>query len=221
MQTRSIGLEVKTINESGRSIDCIASTETVDSYGDIVEQVWNLQRYLANPVVLFAHNSRELPIGHAENVRVESGALRARIIFATADANPKAEQVWQSVRQKTLRGVSVGFYPNAVREEKRDGRSVLVLSDNELHEISVVPVPANPDAVMRAPGHSASRPTNSDTELVALMASPADHELARIARGADDLGTLMERMPVEATEPTAKTNDDLGSFMASGMEGAE
>lgn len=160
MHTRMLGLHLKSIDRSARAVDCIASTDTIDSYGEIVAQNWRLDRYKSNPVVLYAHNSRELPIGHAENVRVENGALCARLVFSSAEANPKGEQVWRCVLERTLRAVSVGFVPATIRDELRDGRSVTVLDDCELHEISVVPVPANPDAVMRGAGHAGTKRTS-------------------------------------------------------------
>lgn len=146
---RSHGLALRAIDEEKRSVEVVASTESLDSYGEIVAQNWRLDRYKRNPVVLFAHNSRELPVGKAEDVRVEHGSLVARFVFATAEANPLAEHVWQSIRQGTLRGVSVGFMPNDVRYEKRDGKDVYVLDDNELFEISMTPVPANPDGLAK------------------------------------------------------------------------
>lgn len=147
---RSYGIELRSLNETARSIEVVASTETIDSYGEIVAQNWKLDRYRSNPVVLFAHRSRELAVGRAENVRVENGALCATFVFATAEANPLAEQVWQSIRQKMLRGVSVGFMPSEIRYEKRDGKDVCVLDQNELFEISMTPVPANPEGLAKA-----------------------------------------------------------------------
>ena len=70
-------------------------------------------------------------------------------MFASAKANPLAEQVWQSVQERTLRAVSVGFKPREVRKETRDDKDVYVLSDNDLYEISVVPIPSNPEALTR------------------------------------------------------------------------
>jgi HK97 family phage prohead protease len=133
-----------------RTMDVVASTEALDSHGTVLDSAsWKLERFAANPVVLYAHDQRELPVGYAEDVRVEGGELRARLRFVTAAANPLAEQVWQLVRQKALRAVSVGFFAGASKTEKRGGREVAVLSDNELLEISVVPVPSNPEAVAR------------------------------------------------------------------------
>ncbi|NOU33328.1 MAG: hypothetical protein HOO96_35980 [Polyangiaceae bacterium] len=161
----------------------MASTAAVDSYGEIVEQVWKLERYMANPVVLFGHQSRELPIGRSTFVGVRGGQLECTVRFASPEANPKAEQVWQLVKEDVLRAVSVGFMPGSVRYEKRGGEDVAVLSDNELHEISIVPIPANPEALakMRAKGigHTAtvngSRTTANDELLELAMES--DDEL--------------------------------------------
>jgi HK97 family phage prohead protease len=144
-------LVVRAIREGDREVDVVASTDDVDSYGDVVEQTWNLDRYNANPVVLYNHSryGDTLPIGTARNVGVSDGALRATVRFASAEANPQAERVWQLVREKVLRAVSVGFMPGDVRQEMRDGRDIYVLANNDLHEISVVPVPANPKALAR------------------------------------------------------------------------
>ena len=74
-------LGVKSINRDSRSVDVLASTDTLDSHGDIVEQSWDLDRYRSNPVVLFAHDHKSLPVGHADLVRVEGGAFMARLNF--------------------------------------------------------------------------------------------------------------------------------------------
>lgn len=156
---RVFGFAVRAVSDEKRSIDVVASTDSVDSYDEIVEQDWDLDRYKANPVVLWNHNrgamsaaspDAALPIGVASNVAVKNGELLATLSFVDAAANPIAERIWQGVKQGSLRAVSVGFRPRSVRQEKRDGKDIIVLSQNELHEISVVPIPANPDAVARA-----------------------------------------------------------------------
>lgn len=153
--------DVRTTGED-RTISAVASTNAIDSYGEIVDNhSWRLDRYLKNPIVLFAHNSRALPIGYAKTVTANDGALRVVIKFATAAANPMAEQVWQLLQEGMIKGISVGFVPGSVVSEKRDGKDVFVLKDCELHEISVVPVPANPEALVgrSSSGTPAPRPT--------------------------------------------------------------
>jgi HK97 family phage prohead protease len=147
----------ETLDEEARSIRVIASTTAIDSYDEMVEQKWKLERYSRNPVVLYHHNAtggllggsaiETLPIGRASKVGVVDGQLEATLHFVTAEANPLAEMVWQGVRQGSLSAVSVGFRPHTVSTEKRGDSELYVLSDNELFEISVVPLPANPEAV--------------------------------------------------------------------------
>lgn len=146
---KSHGLHLRAVRSATREADFVASTAAIDSYDEIVEQSWRLDRFRSNPVVLFAHQSRELPIGRATRVAVVGGQLEATIQFATAEMNPKADQVFKMVEAKILNAVSVGFVPNTVRRELRDGREIYVLADNELHEISVVPIPANPEALAK------------------------------------------------------------------------
>jgi len=155
-------LAIRKVKAEERSIEVTASTAIVDSYGDIVEQTWDLERYNANPVVLYGHDSDELPIGHASGIGVQDGKLQATLNFVNAEANPLAEKVWNSIQQKSLRAVSVGFLPKDTRWETRDGKEVYVMANNELHEISVVPVPANREALMRLHVRSLKSPPRGD-----------------------------------------------------------
>lgn len=127
----------------------VASTDAVDRHGEVIEQKWRLERYKLNPVVLFAHNSWDLPIGKCVNVGVVSGRLECEVEFASSAANPEAEKIWRLVQEGVLNAVSVGFRPNDIRYEMRDGKEIVIFSDNELFEISVVPIGANPDALAK------------------------------------------------------------------------
>lgn len=147
---RSYGMTVRALQDEKRSVDVIASSEAIDAYGEIVIQDWDLKRYQSNPVVLYGHDARELPIGHASDVRVEDGKLLATLNLVDERANPKAEQVWQGIKQGSLRAVSVGFRTKAAKVVDVDGKSVYHLTGNELVEISIVPIPANPEAVAQA-----------------------------------------------------------------------
>lgn len=131
-------------------VDVIASTDAIDSYDEIVEQSWDLKRYAANPVILWAHQSRELPIGRASNVGVVDGKLQMRIHFCDAAANPMGPQVYAQYKGGFMKAVSVGFYPRDVRMEVRDGREVFVLANNVLLECSCTPIGANPEALAKS-----------------------------------------------------------------------
>lgn len=180
-----------------RSFDFVCSTPTADGYGRVVVQDWDLSRYEKNPVVLWNHGDggsffgagdvdATLPIGFASNVRVEGGELRATISIVTAEANPIAEKVYQGLRQGSISAVSVGWTAGDATYDKESG--ALLLSKNELLEISIVAIPANPDAVKAAALDAAA----ANGRLAASMLgdgarrAPAPHvqrtpEVARLA----------------------------------------
>lgn len=147
--TRSLGLHAKAIRESSRECDFVASTASIDLTGEVLTQDWDLSVFKANPIVLYAHDRWDLPIGQATACEVRDGQLECTIKFASADANPKAEQVWKLVQEKVLRAVSVGFRSKDCRYEMRDGKDVWILSGNRLFEVSVTPIPCNPEALAK------------------------------------------------------------------------
>lgn len=160
---RSIDIDVRAFDEDERSFDVVASTDTIDGHGDIVEQSFDLKRYKKNSVVLWQHNafgtfdgSRAedfLPIGRAKDVKVEGGKLTAKIYIVKGDGPDSiTEKIWRRVQQGVLRAVSIGFRPGKVTKETntKTGKEILRLADNELFEISVVTIPSNPDAVAKS-----------------------------------------------------------------------
>lgn len=138
----------------GRTVTFVFSDASVDRYGDTIDQRgWVLDKYRSNPVVLFGHNDKSVAnvIGKALNVRIEGGALMGDIEFAPAAANPDAEIVYQLVKGGYLNSVSVGFQPIEWALSKDKSRAGGVdFKKQELLEISVVPVPANANALVQA-----------------------------------------------------------------------
>jgi HK97 family phage prohead protease len=210
----SAGLALKAYDEEARTATFVASSDAIDTYGERVEQSWNLTRYMANPVVLFGHNSRDLPIGSAEMVAVHDGKLQVRVRFASEKANPMAEKVWQSVREKTLRAVSVGFIPGKVRTEREGDRDIYVLSDNELHEISVVPIPANPEALakMKAKAIASAGANNGETHEAASSGretAMADESKAALEAKERELAEAHKKVTEVSTSLTAMRNEKV------------
>jgi HK97 family phage prohead protease/HK97 family phage major capsid protein len=115
-----------------------ASTNDVDRHGDIVPaSVWEkgMQNYLKNPVVLAYHN-HSAPIGRmTEHTIDENGLLvKARISSAAGD-------VYNLVKDGVLTAFSIGF--RIIDAEYNSALELFVVKELELHEISVVSVPAN------------------------------------------------------------------------------
>lgn len=135
---------------ASRTIPVVASTDAVDSYDEVVDPgSWRLERFIKAPVALWQHCPWEEPVGFYRNVRVEGNALRMDLVLYEGKADPegRAERTLQRYAQGGPVSVSVGFALGRSETEERDGRKVRVLYDNELHEVSVVTIGANPDAV--------------------------------------------------------------------------
>ena len=137
-----------------RTATFVFSDESIDRYGDVIfARGWDLANFNANPVALFGHDSGSVEnvIGKAKNVRVDGSRLIGDIEFMGADVNPNAEAVYQMVKGGYLKTVSVGFQPIEweLANDKNRPQGVN-FKKQELLEISIVPIPANPNALVQA-----------------------------------------------------------------------
>lgn len=182
-----------------RTVHVVASTGALDSHGSVLRQNWQLERYIANPVVLFAHRRDDLPIAQAKNVKVTGAKkagtkrLEADIEFPPAGKFSRSDEVWNALEAGLLRGVSVGFKPGKVLWEEHDGRDVMVCDDNELLELSFVPVGSNPETLADARERAlAEFRSTTNAAPAAKKEDPMPETIKLLAR---DLG-----LPEDATE---------------------
>jgi len=159
VQFRSAALEVS--DDSKREVTFIASDESTDRYGDIIRvDGWELSNFKNNPVLLFGHESRKPPVGRVA-ASVEGKALIARATFMPDGMYAFADTIWKMVREKFLRAVSVGFLPtkapNDIKDPKTNEWTGYEWVGQELLELSVVPIPANPAALQLAREFGATR----------------------------------------------------------------
>jgi HK97 family phage prohead protease len=169
-----------------KEIRFVASTEAVDRYGDIIRaEGWQLDNYNQNPIALFGHD-HNAPIG-TTRVWLEGKRLMSGLKLAAAGTSALVDSVRSLVGQKILRAVSVGFLPSEepkyLRDEQNDRVTGLEFTKQELLEISVVAVPANPEAV------AAVRALKVDEELRSLLMRPEPGQRA--------LSTLRARVALE------------------------
>jgi HK97 family phage prohead protease len=135
-------------------LDVTFSDETLDAHESVIKASgWKLDRYRNNPIVIWGHNSHGEPndvIGKAENVRVDDNRLHGDVRIVPAGTTTKADEVWGLVQADVLRGVSVGFrvvghhWERPSKEEE-----LLVIDEAELVELSLVPVPSNPNTLIQ------------------------------------------------------------------------
>ncbi len=141
--------EIKEINEKDRTLVSLVSTASVDRMGDIIDQDGiDLKNYRKNPIVLWAHDYSQLPIGKSLWIKKQDGALVSKMQFASTAF---AQEVFQLYKEGFLKAFSIGFVPKEyepIDESKPYGPRRFLKS--EMLEYSAVPVPANPEALAMA-----------------------------------------------------------------------
>jgi HK97 family phage prohead protease len=156
--------EQKEVDPEARTVTATISTGSVDRQGDTVDpNGWDLERYLQNPVVLWAHDYRSLPIARAFDVKVQGKGSRAKLkATARFETFPFADAVFNLIKSGTLNATSVGFIPlewNFAEDEEDRGYFAMDITKAELLEYSIVPVPANAEALIGAKGLSRAHKT--------------------------------------------------------------
>lgn len=147
--TRAFSLmQIREVSEESRTITGIATTPKIDSYGDIVEPLGVQYR---GPVNLFLYHNTTLPVGNVELGK----ATKAGIPFTATLPDVKEEgtvrervnEAWHSLLYKLLQAVSIGFKP--IEWSYMDDSWGIRYTSWEMLELSLVGVPANPDAIIQ------------------------------------------------------------------------
>lgn len=133
------------------AVDFVATDETIDSHRTVVVCDHDLGRYQKNPVLLWAHNRDKdhLPIGRCESLKIGKGK-GGREMTATAVFFMRTDfqrDIAEAYARGECRMFSIGFYPNKYELKDVDGEEILYLSENQLVEISAVPVGSNENAL--------------------------------------------------------------------------
>jgi HK97 family phage major capsid protein/HK97 family phage prohead protease len=157
------------------SLEYVLSDATIDRYGDTIDASgWDLRTFTTNPIALFNHDSK-FPIGRWENVRVERGALKGKLVLAEEGTSARIDEVIRLARQGILRAVSVGFTP--VEQEPLPKKGIRY-KRAELMETSLVSIPANPNALQIAKALHVS----DDTQAI-VFGGDADRDDGVMRRG--------------------------------------
>lgn len=144
-----------------------ASTTDVDRHGDVIPaSVWEkgLENYLKNPVILAFHDHTQ-PVGRMTDHKIDTKGL-----WIKAKISKAAEKVHQLVKDEVLTAFSVGF--RIKDAEYNSAAEVFLVKELELHEISVVSVPANQNTLFNL---SKSFATESEyREFLMQFAPPSE-----------------------------------------------
>lgn len=166
----------RVIDGEMRALRFTISTADIDREQDRIDLAgWDLRNFVRNPVVLWGHDASRLPIGRAFDVTIEDNALKASIEFIptdTPEGGAFAESVYRLARSGFIAATSVGFRPlkwDYTRDPARgadDWFPGIDFEQQELVELSVVTVPANPEALMDAPAPGEGTAIAADTPPV-------------------------------------------------------
>lgn len=191
---RSIDVDIRVLDETERTIEVIASSEALDSHGDVIKQHWDFTRYEKNPVVLWNHNKFGtsswaegtvrpedlMPIGQALEWKVVGKKLIMKVKLASAEYSAIAQKVFLGCKERVIRAVSVGFRAGNVNAIKDKAGHTIRWElgspefPNILHELSFVPIGSNPDAVAKS--------IESDRKRLDALATKDEHPTARGAK---------------------------------------
>jgi hypothetical protein len=161
--------------EEERVLEFIASTETPDRSGDILDvDGWKTDAYIGstekngNPVFAWGHDYSKLPVGKTLSVMKDlaSKALKIRVWFPSIEdmntdpAHPSepslfADTVYNAYKKGLLNAVSVGFNPikweprtDPEMQDKPTYARGMHFIEQELLEVSAVVVPCNAEALI-------------------------------------------------------------------------
>lgn len=156
--------EVRKDEAGARKMTFVASDNSRDSAGTVLNQDgWKLERFNNNGIIGYQHkvygswdatDNPDNVIGKGY-AYVKDGKLMVDVEFEPAEINELAEKIYQKLLFGSLKAVSVGFMPIGrgqwgKDDESLDGKNpTYYYAGQELLEISVVNIPANPNALKK------------------------------------------------------------------------
>lgn len=147
MQRKEFGLSIKEVSDEG-TFEGYGSTfgGAPDSYGDIIlpgafaDTLVKHKRDGTMPLLLWGHQSNELPIGNWLDMAEDRKGLWGKGQIDLED--PVSARVHKALKRKSVRGLSIGYETiERKTDPKRPG--VNLLEKLDLWEVSVVNFPAN------------------------------------------------------------------------------
>lgn len=136
-------VEIKSINDT---YTFVLTSNIIDRENERMNvQGINFADYMNNPVVLYNHDGQDFPVGTMQRIWIENNKLLGEIVFHDIDA--ESIKAHEYVKNHVLNAVSIGFIPVEFKEDKINGKSIITFIKSNLLEVSLVALPANPEAI--------------------------------------------------------------------------
>jgi len=197
---------VKAEDGDSRKVSITISTKALDRHRDTVDPLGiDTANYEKNPVVLWAHANYIPPIARSVSLKANSKALRSIAEFMPAEMSAFADSIYQMVKGGWINAASIGFLPKQDGYEYDAERMGFDFLKSELLEYSIVPVPANPQALVNAKSHGVPMAPLKDwaEQVLDGVAGPGVWVPTEHAAAIYKL-LAAPAVPVAAAPPTAK-----------------
>jgi len=221
-RTKALDNGVKSIDTSRRAINHWVSKDVLDRDSELVKaEGCNPAEFMANPVVLWSHDRKMLPIGRCGDgslIKVIGEGVEAWTEFAST---PFASDVWDLYQGGFLKAWSAGFTVAKADGPELDGQQGCTISEWNLREYSACTIPVNPAALVKAAEAGSDlagrllqlyHPEEKDAVGAARVAV----DVRRVLTGLESLANWQRHCKAEGrefdTEPLAKAAEFLISL---------
>jgi HK97 family phage major capsid protein len=222
---RTLQLDTRAADAKRRTVPCTIATETpVDRYLDglKVREVLECSRTAVDLVraplpLIECHDGRTVNIGLVEDLMIQGRKVRGTLRLG---ASPRAAELWPDIEAGIIRGLSVGYVIHD--NNPPDADDVLLVTRWEPYEVSLVPVPADPNAgtfrslsVMSKPNETKTTPTRSERRAANRLNLDAHTTREKERERAARIGELGQRFGCEAEAAAAiRDGTTQRAFMA-------
>lgn len=147
----------------GRIYEVLVTDQTPDRMGDVIAAAGvDLKNYKKNPVILFSHDSKSVPVGSSIKTWYDSvtESVKSYALFydSRVDTTGKSDQIFRFVSAGALKGASIGFNPiemyspNNPDERKTlgIGQYGIYFKKCEMLEYSICTIGCNPNAGVKS-----------------------------------------------------------------------
>lgn len=142
-------ITIKSVSEDAREITGMASTPALDRVKDIVEPTGLT---FSNEAPLLLNHDHSQPVGTVQfGTPTNKGLPFKATIAKVAEAGvvkDRTDEAWHSVKSGLIKGVSIGFIPSEYESLGKDKGTRFLKA--AVHELSLVAIPCNPEAVITA-----------------------------------------------------------------------
>lgn len=154
--------ETRAVNEEERSIVYAFTSSVIDRYEEVVDPNGaDMRNFQKSKRTIFWNHSQDRPIGRSLWEKKDGETWLTKVQFA-AEQNAFANDIWRLAKDDFIGATSIGFMPKTAeliqnknlkdlhpsnQSEFDPEQLILVWRNWELFEISVVGVPANPEAL--------------------------------------------------------------------------